>query len=343
MASAELTFERFGFALETTRGTPIANPTHWLPLTSRIRPMHNRYRPAESRGTLAANYRSKVTKQWSEWSTDAGGLDTYNLPPLLNAFVAPLTSPSTPASGVLTRDWLFTRSMTSDNAKSMTIWWGDPNTQMFRAVYAMGSSFTLGIDATGDDAATMQFSGFAQTESKVANPTWPAMLNGPLITPLEAQVYLDTGSAIGTTLLSGTFLAATFTSEGTRSRKFLPGGPGAGKTFSRTGIGPSAATLALRFELADTSIYDLIRSATPDTPWKVRVEANGPAIETVAGPLTYYQMARIDFYGTPNDALDWGDWADGTNRTLDVTLTSEYDATAATDWSILVRNDRTTL
>lgn len=342
MPSAELTFERFGLALEATRGTAITNPTHWLPLTGRIRPMHTRYRPKESRGTLAANYRSKVVKQWSEWTTEAGGLDTYNAPLLLN-LVAPVAAPTTPASGVLTRDWLFTRSMTSDNAKSATLWYGDPNTQIFRSTYNMLSSMTIGLDGTGEDAATMQVKGFGQTESKIANPTWPSMLNGPMITPLQATCYLDTGSAIGTTALSGTFLSAELSCDFTRSQKFLPAGPSAGKTFTRTGIGQSSASLALRFELADTTIYDLIRGANPDQPWKVRIEMNGPAIETVAGPITYYQMCRIDFYGTPDDALDWGDWADSTNRTLDVTLTSEYDATAATDWSILIRNDRTTL
>lgn len=342
MPSAETSFERFGLALEATRGTAIANPTHWLPWTGRIRPMHTRYRPPESRGTRAANYRSKVTKQWSEWTIEAGGADTYNLPVLLNMLVAPLASPTTPTNGVLTRDWLFARSMTSDTEKSATLWWGDPNTQIFRAAYAMATSFEISCDATGDDAATIAASGFAQTESKVANPTWPAMLNGPLITPLDMQLWLDTSSAIGTTAISGTFLSATFSTDITRSQKFLPVGPGGSKTFTRTGVGRSSATLALRFELADTTIYDLIRSATPDTPWKVRVALNGPLIETVTGPTSYYHLIRIDFYGTPDEPLDWGEWSD-TNRTLDVTLTSEYDVTAATDWSILVRNDRTTL
>lgn len=345
MPSAELTFERFGIALETTRGTVATNPTYWLPLTGRLRPMHNRFRPTESRGTRAANYRSKVTKQWSEWELDAGGLDTYNILPLLNMAVAPVTSPTTPPTAVNSRLWTFTRPMTSDTEKSATIFWGDPNTQSWKAPYGMCSSFTIGADATGDDAATMQFSGFAQTEAKIAAPTWPTMLNGPLITPLEMQLWLDTSSAIGTTAITGMFLSAEFSTDATRSRKFLPAGPGGSKTFSRTGVGTSSASLALRFELTDTAVttvYDLIRSATPDTPWKVRVRMNGPLIESVSG-TDFYHYVEIDFTGTNDDALDWGDWADGTNRTLDVTLISEYDTTAATDWSIKVQTDKTTL
>jgi len=60
MPSAEIPFELFGLALETTRGTAVTPPSHLLPLVGTIKPTRPKYRPDEARGTIEEFYRSKT-------------------------------------------------------------------------------------------------------------------------------------------------------------------------------------------------------------------------------------------------------------------------------------------
>lgn len=84
---AELAFEYLLAALEATRGTPAGAPTHHLGLAGTVTPKKERYRPNESRGTLAEYYRSVDVRRWSEWEAE-GGLDVRTLPLILNTLVA---------------------------------------------------------------------------------------------------------------------------------------------------------------------------------------------------------------------------------------------------------------
>lgn len=330
---AELLFERLGVALETVSGTAIAAPTHYLPMSGVLSPRQTVNRPTESRGTRAQYYRSRVVKKWSEWSAE-GAIDVYNLPVLLNMAVAANATPTTPGGGTTTRLWTFVASQSSVTEKTGTMFWGDPNVQSFRAPYGVVDGFTLGADATGDDSATMSFTGRAQVMEKIAAPTYPTMLVGPMITPLDSQLWMDTSSAIGTTAITGRVLAATFSVDGLRGDpKYMFAGPGSSKTYQRFGATARSATLALRFELFDAVEYDLLMA---ETVVKARVRMNGPLIE---GALYHY--VEVDIYGIL-DAPDWSD-AFGSNRVLDVTITSQYDTTAAHDWAIRVQNDKATL
>jgi hypothetical protein len=331
---SELAFERFGVALEATSGTAEAAPTHYFPFNGTLKPEYTTYRPEESRGIRAQYVRSKRTKEWSSWESEDFGADVYALPVLLNMAVAANSSPSTPVGATDARLWTFTRSMAASTEKTGTVFWGDPNVQSFDAPYGVVDSFSIVGDASGDDAVTAHFAGRAQAMAKISAPTWPAQLVGPLVTPLESQLWMDTSSAIGTTALTARVISAEFNSGDLRGDpKFYFSGPGAAKTYTRFGVLKSAATLRLRFELLDATQYDLMAAGTVT---KTRVRFNGPLIE--AG---FYHYIQVDMYG-PLDEPDWGNFA-GTNRTLDVTITSEYDTTAATDWSIAIQNDRDSL
>src|SRR6266487_2280046 len=132
MASSELTFEYLALALETTRGTAISPPTHYLPVKGMIKPVREKYRPEESRGTLARNYRNKTVRTSAELSGE-GGLDPNYLPLIANLMVKTNSSPTTPTNGILTRLWTYTPTMTSDDLKSATCYFGDPNVQIFQS------------------------------------------------------------------------------------------------------------------------------------------------------------------------------------------------------------------
>jgi hypothetical protein len=331
---AELTYERLGVALEATAGTAIAAPTYYLPFPGMLSPRQTVYRPEEARGTRAQYYRSKVTKKWTEWSCPAAGIDVYNLPVMLNMAVAPVTVPTTPGGGTLSRLWTFTRSMTSTTEKTGTFFWGDPNIQSFRTPYGVTDNFVISGDASGDDAVTAEFKGRAQILEKISAPTYPAQLIGPMVTPLEAQLWIDSASAIGTTAITGRVISAEFDSGDLRGDpKYLFSGTAFNKTFARFGAVKNSATMKLRFELLDTTQYDLLMA---ETVLKVRVRFNGPLIET-----TLYHYVEIDIIGI-FDEPDWSEFA-GSNRALDLTIQSQYDATLAYDWSIKVQNDRATL
>jgi hypothetical protein len=330
---AEILYEKSAFALETTPGTAIATPTHTLPNRITLQPRHTIYR-RESSGTRALYSAAKITKEWTEWDMPAAGLDTYNLPLFLEAAVAGGVTATTPSGGTTARERVYTRSATSTTEKTLTLWGGDPNVQTFRCAYGIPLGFTIGGDAAGDDAVTLEANGIARVMEKVANPAYPAMLQGPLVTPLEAQLWLDTTSAIGTAAITGRVISAVFSVGDLRGdAKYLFGGPGVGKSFTRVGARATAATLALRFELLDPAQWDVLMAGSVV---KARVRFNGPLIEA-----TIYHSVTIDVYGVMSDP-GWGEFA-GTNRTLDVTITSQIDATAGHDWRVAVVNDRATL
>jgi hypothetical protein len=120
-------------------------------------------------------------------------------------------------------------------------------------------------------------------------------------------------------------------------RKYLPQGPGGNLQFARTGRAKRHMQGRIVFELPDTDQYDQWEA---ETLVKARVRFNGPAIETV-GATTFYHYIEADVYG-PFDGMDWGEH-EGTNRTIELTILSEYNAVAGHDWALRVQNNRSTL
>ena len=447
---AEIPFEALLAKIESARGTAEAAPNLYLNLAGMITPRKERYRPDESRGTLAEYYRSVDARKWSDWEGE-GGLDVYTLPVILNTLVAggidgsgataatlttaltgdnndllftavvggntgntisvkytdpeandqalgvnvdgraievflatgvagaitttgdelkaaiaahPVASTlvtcedaalndgsgivtamaatfltggagtevTTPDGATLSRLWTFTPTMTADDLEALTLWWGDPNVQLFRAGYCMPDELTISADAAGSDGVTMGLSGMGLFPSKVADPVVPDMMNAPLLMPTAMQVWIDTAT-IGSTALTGRVVSAEVTVPSGITRKWLAAGPTSDLSFSRIGRDKRHAELRLVLEVPDMTQYDQWVAATT---LKVRVRFNGSLIE--AG---FYYYVDFDIYG-PFDALEWGE-NEGSNRTVELTILSEYDATAGYDFCFRVQNDRDAL
>mgnify|MGYP001409650274 CR=1 FL=1 len=159
---AEIPFEALLIGLESTAGTGV-EPTHYLPLAGSLNPAVERYRPDEARGTLVEAYRSKIVRQWGEWSGE-GPLETYTLPVLLNMVATGNMTgqPTTPGGATNSRLWTFVPVITSNDLKTATIFWGDRNTQMFEGNYATVDELTITADASGTDGSSISVNGHTQ-------------------------------------------------------------------------------------------------------------------------------------------------------------------------------------
>lgn len=339
---AEIAFESLLLGLSAgastaQRQTATNPPTYNLPIMGMVNARQSKYRPEESRGHLAEYNRSKTVRRWGEWEGE-GALDVFFLPTALNMILkGGVTTPTTPAGATNARLWDFAPTMTADDLRSATLYWGDPNVQWFRSVYCMVEEFGISADATGEDGATMNFSGFGYFPTKTAPSSVPAQLTAPMITPAAMQLWLDTGADdYGTTEITGRFLTAEFSLSTGVTRKHGAVGPTGGLNFIRTGRGKRHAELTLSFELLDTAQYDLFANNDGDTPVKIRWRLNGPQIET-----GFYHYVEVDIYG-PLDQPEWGD-LEGSNRTIEFTVMSEYDAAEGWDFAMRVQNTRTTL
>jgi hypothetical protein len=332
---AEVTYEKLAIALETTRRTAITAPTHVVNGNQPIVPKKELHRAADRYGTLAEFYRSQSVRKSSEWSAEADA-DVNQGPVLANLVLAPVSAPTTPTGATLARLWTFVRSITSDNIKSATVWWGDPNVQVFQAAGAMADEFTLSADASGTDPAKMGIKGMGLFPTKVSAPTYPAIAPGP---PSDMQLWIDEGSGatIGTTAITGRVISADLTVPVGTTYKYLAQGPGSNQSYSTTGRKPTHPTTKVRFELPDMTQYD---EFTADTVVKVRVRINGPKIETVTS-VDFYNYVEWDAVGKW-DALAWGE-LEGTNRTIELTLEHEYDATLGSDIAVRWQNAKATL
>lgn len=339
---AEIAFEYLLMGLSAgpsiaQRGTATNPPTFYVPIEGSLSPRQSKYRPAESRGHLAEYTRSKTVRRWGEWEGE-GPLDVYFLPMLLNMILrGGVTTPATPPLATNARLWTFEPNMTADDLRSATIYFGDPNVQAYQAIYAMVEEFGISADATGEDGATMSVSGFSWFPTKTAPSSVPTQVISPLIVPGNMQLWLDTGSdPIGTTEITGRFLTGEFSLSTGVSRKWGARGVDAPLNYIRTGRGKRHAELRLVFELLDMAQYDLFADNDGNTPIKARWRLNGPEIEE-----NFYHFVEVDMYG-PFDAMEWGEH-EGTNRTIELTILSEYDVTEAWDFAVRVQSDRTTL
>lgn len=343
MAAAELPFEILALALEATKGTAVTPPTHWMPFSGMVKPVREKYRTRDSNGTLAEFTRSKTVRVGAEWSGE-GGVDPNYAPLLFNMFVKAVTAPTTPTNGVLTRLWSFPPTMNADDLKAATIYGGDPNVQIFQSAYCMAEEFTISADASGTDAATWSAKGFGKFPARVSAPTLPSQNIGDLVMPGAMQLWIDTSLAIGTTEVTGRFISTEWTIPTGVTRKHYAGGPTGGLNFTKHGRTPRSAKATIVVELNDVSIgagkeYLLWEA---DTVVKMRIRLNGSEIEDVTP--TYYSYVQLDIYG-PLDAFDWGE-VEGSNRTMQFEVTSEYSAYAAAagfDWALAVQNARTAL
>lgn len=200
---AEIAFEALMIGLETTRGTAVA-PSHFANMTGTLVPRIERYAPNEARGSLAARYRSKTVRTWGEFSAE-GPLDVNLLPVFLNmAATGDMTSqPSTPGGGTNSRLWEFVPTLTSDDLKTATLWWGDQNVQVFRGKYGHINEITIRNDASSTDGATMSVSGRTQKPDYETATIEAATAADPVVITTTANHGLANGDTILITDVAG--------------------------------------------------------------------------------------------------------------------------------------------
>lgn len=333
----ELIFEGLYAALEATRGTAANPPTYWLPMKGFILPKQNRYRPDETRGLRAKNYRSVTTRRWAELGGGKGPLDPSIAHVVgVMALNGSITTPTTPGGAAAARLWTIPRAMTSDNLKSATIYGMDPNVQQFRSAYMMIDEWSISSDGSSEDGIESTIKASGAFPSATAASSIPAQAPGPILPPGLMEIWLDTSSAIGTTSIN-TFVRAELTIPTGIKRKWIAGGPTNTLSFQRIGMEATAPTVKLAFEVDNLSqVYNLWENNQGNTVIKTRIRFNGPEIEP-----NFRYFVEYDTWLT----CDEPNWAEleGTNRLLELTLQGEYDTTNATDLIMRVQNTKATL
>lgn len=339
---AEINYEALWLALEATAGTAVTPPTHTTALVGTLTPMMETFRPSENRGTTHEFYRSRRTRFWAEFSGEMG-LDLSLLPLLLNQIVrGNVTAPTTPTLAVLGRLWTFIDLGAGANKpKTATWYWGDPTIKAFQGAYGVIDELTITADGTGTDGTTMSISGHTKKLTALGvNPTFPALVIGGIVVPMDWQVWLDditAGGTIGTTALTGRVLSVEHTLSRNVSYKFIPDGPAGTHSYSNIGFGKYHMVTKVTMEFPDMVQYNLYDGGNT---MGLRVRHNGAFIEVVSAANTY-QYLEVDTYG-PFDQFSWGEF-EGTNRTLEMTIISEVNATIGSGYRMAVQNTNTAL
>jgi hypothetical protein len=330
---AEIAFEKFGIALEATRGTLVDPPTHLLPWAGTLTPQSERYYPNDQDGTLAEHRRSATVRKWASWDVPATALDTVYFPLVCEMALRGGVTPTTPGGGTTARLWTYTPTMDTDTIKTASAWWGDPNVQAFSSPFVGVDEFTVSADTAGTEGATLALKGMGAFPAKDTPASWPAALATPILIPQLMQLWIDTSSAFGTTEINDArLIAAQFKLATGVTRKWTANGPTSTMSFTRMGRAKRHAEMMLRFEVPDANQFD----AFTDTFVKARLRLNGPVIEAA---LRHY--VEFDIYG-PLTAPSWGE-LEGSNRTLEFTILSHYETGMAADFAIKVQNNRATL
>lgn len=331
--SAELAFEYLAAAIESVHGTPIAAPVFYTNLMGTIDQADEYYEPTEFRGTKAASYRTARVRSTATVSAE-GGLDVQTLPMFMEASIngGGAVTPSEVETSVAWL-WEYIPPMSSDTLDSLTLFWGDPNVQIYQSAYAMVDSWTISGDASSTDGSMFSLNLTCKAPVKLAAPALPSQVVGDLMSGLKMQGYLDTSSAIGTTLLSNKLISASHTLTTNTSYKYLAAGPTAGISFTQHGIGRPRLVTSLSLEFDDSTEMDLVGQVV-----KCRVRHNGPL---VTGSATNYQYCEVDTYGR----LRFTGWSDleGTNRVANFEIHSEVDTTLGADYRVAIQNDMSAL
>jgi hypothetical protein len=321
-------------ALEATRGTAITTPTHVLPMKTTLTPTEVTFSPLEYRGTLAPHYRFLRTRYESEFESE-GTADTAFLPVLLNMAVAPVTTPTTPGGGTLSRLWTFVPNVNADDIKTATMYWGDFGTDTNRAPFGTLETLTFSNDANSEESATVSIGGFAQASTAVTKPVTPSFLQGSLLPGMSMGLWLDTSSAIGTTAINGVLVKAEHEITTGATKKYAGAGAAGGLAFYRIGRDNTARMLktTVTLELYDATAMNAFIAGSSV---KLRVRHNGSLIESAL-----YHYIEFDTYG-PLTEISWEENA-SSNRVVTFSVTSHYDSTLGSDFAVRVQNTRTTL
>lgn len=206
MATGYEAFRRIQAGRETTAGTAVSADKK---LVGRLRmtPRIGFHEPEDERGSLAMHHRSKPVRHDAQFRFQSSA--TYEQ--ILDLLAMCLDEPTvrTPTSGVKTRDYIFTPSLTSPNdQQTYTIEYGD-NEQVWRSDHIFAESVDLGI-AMGD-ILSVSASLIGQFPSKLnAFTSVNAEPNLNEILSDSSKFYIDgTWANLGTTIKSSLLAGGT--------------------------------------------------------------------------------------------------------------------------------------
>lgn len=336
---AEIPFEYLLAATETTRGTAIAAPTRHLAVPGMITPKQDISFPDESRGTLVRNYRSQQNRRWVEWETEDTEIDLNSIHWWMSLFVRGGITSTLVETGV--RLWTFTPTITADDLASATMWWGDPNIQIWRAAFCMGDELTITADGSGTEGTKFNASGMGRQEAEVAAPTVPAFGTSLNITPQYMDVWLEPNgtNAYGTTLITSRVISVEHRIPTEMRYKFGPVGVVSGGdplTFRRVGRDKRFIETTIEMEVPDSAQYDTWDDLLGQP---VRIRCRHNTAELIGA--TQRGFLQIDQRG-PLTELEWGEYED-VNRTIRFTIPSMIDTGLGADFQVQVQNTTTTL
>lgn len=318
--------------VETTPGTAVGGskslPSTTIELTRELDVKQYRALGYKAQTT------TKITKDFSSGKMSAPFSYTEIVYPLAGMVTPVIT---TPASGVLTRDWTFTSLATGADAfKTFSMQTGD-GTAAELANYCLFTQF--GIDLKEDEATINgTVLGRALTSgSLTGSPTTIAQLP---IGPREIDIYIDPiGGTAGTTAVTDA-LNASFSISNKYAAKWVLSTSQASWKEPIEVVPSLTAEILTEHNAQSRGFYDAITSAS-NPYYLVRMRALGPAIETVAGPITYYNTVTLDF-AAQIIATQWQD-SSGVYA-YKYTLLPEYHATPGNRlWQIVVRTTLTAL
>ena len=209
------------------------------------------------------------------------------------------------------------------------------NGNTYEVANATADTFELdGIDGSAFGVFTFDDDAYWILEP----PTYPAQSLGELISPLDVQVWIDSASNIGTSEVVGKVVKVSHTVPTGLQEKFLPVGPGGGRTYSRVDPGKVEPSMSLAMEVDDPIHYNLFREGRLV---KVRTRYNGPVLETVSGVAFRYYV-EVDMVGKLEDlSLDENE---GVNRLFSFSLNGQkHSELGNSDFRLRVQTNVTSL
>lgn len=327
----EVSFEWIAASVELVKGTPVVSPYKLLNMTGFLSAREVWGEAAEATGRNVPTRRQKRLRTSGE-SKLQGALDV-DIAPFIFQSLKPVASPSTPIGATLSRLWEFVPLPTGDSFESFTLYWGT-DVKVFRAPYGLIQSIETNGNADATAPVSMAIGVMTKTPTQVATPAIPALTSAELIPPLSMQVWLDTSSAIGTTELVGKVVSIKNTITTGLEPKYLSVGPAeTNRSYVRHGRKPVRLTTTVTLDVPDMTEYDIFASGVRV---KMRTRYSGALIE-----VGFYEYVEYDNYG-PLRIQDWGVISSG-NRTLSLTVMSDYESTITGAFRAAVQNDNLTL
>lgn len=326
-----MTFEtvplsRYQGGHEGTPGTITAAVRKLYFMDGELKPAVARTYVTERRGSLIAHYRSFPTKINSEISGATAAPTYEDFGWAAGLFLAGTVTP-VPTNVTAWRQTF--KGAAGDDLKTATLEVGQRSGNPFAVPGCLGNRLEMGWSATQPMTMSMDFLGGipvqqAMTSNMVDRTTED--INGSL-----ATAYIDT-TTIGSTAVTNV-LSAKLTIDNKWKQFFaLVGTNGPSDQYREEA---RMAELEMQVAFIDLTEYNKFISVTSaENPRKVRIKILGSTIAGASSSLK--KSLTLDWYGIWETA-EFGT-QDGL-RVVNLKGRSEYDSTAATDWSVTVDND----